>query len=270
MSDHIDHLHHHGVDKESFTPLPKHVHNIKKWKRYFFFSLLPLLVVLISAVGYLQYRELSKEKGSIGTTSDVIQPTQTPVPSFVYQPKNNTSVPIDWELNKSQTCGISLFTPPAEEPYIIPRDPNTLPSARDEEGNYWIYEEFDAELFMFRHLVRAIFKNPEALGSGYVSSAVEIFCANNESGYTTDSLMKKLETDLDDNFSIVQIKETIDDTRWELPVKIVRFQGGMFGNEQYYLFATQTHIYLIRAYGMSSNIDVTSVRDQIFFNLGFE
>ncbi len=269
MADHIDDIHHGGVDIETFTPLPEHVHKVRRWKQIFFMSLVPIAIVLIGGLVYMRYQEYLSQKGSIGTVTDERPPTATPIPS-VTPTEVITGVPMDWSLKKSQTCGITFAIPPDEEPYIIPRDPNTQPSSTDEEGNYWMYEESDSELFMFDNMVRAIFKNPERVGSGYVSAAVEVYCSENSEGYTTDELMKTLETSLNENFSVIKVKEILDDQKWGIPVKMVRFQGGTFGNEQYYLLATDSHIYLIRSFGGSSNSDVTAVRDQIFAQIRFE
>lgn len=269
MADHLDTIHHGGVDTETYTPLPDHIHKVRRWKRIVFMSLVPIVIVIVGGLVYMRYQEYLTQKGSIGTISDKIPPTSTPIPS-VTPNEIITGVPMSWSLKKSQTCGISLSIPPAEEPYIIPKDPNTAPSAADEEGNYWIFEQTDAELFMFKQMARAIFKNPEKPGSGYVSAAVEIYCDENTEGYSTDELMKSLETDLDDNFSVVKVREILDDQKWSLPVKMVRFQGGTFGNEQYYLLATESHIYLVRSYGESVNPDITGIRDQIFLQLRFE
>jgi len=269
MADEIDDIHHSGVNHETFTPLPEHIHKVRRWKQILFMSLVPLTIVIIGFLVYMRYQEYLAQKGSIGTVSDEVLPTSTPIPS-VTPAEIITGVPMDWSLEKSQTCGIYFSIPPAEEPYLIPNDPNTPPTGTDEEGNYWIYEQTDAELFMFKHMARAIFKNPERVGSGYVSAAVEVYCDDNTAGYTTDTLMKTLETSLDENFSIVKVKEILDDQKWDVPVKMVKFQGGTFGNEEYYLLATDSHLYLIRSFGGSSNADVTTIRDQIFSQLRFE
>ncbi len=269
MSDQLEETLQGREDTETYTPLPAHVHKVRRWKQIFFMSLVPLAIIVVGLVVYMRYQEYLAQKGSIGTISDEIAPTATPIPT-VTPTEIITGVPMDWALKKSQTCGISLVIPPAEDPYIIPRDPNTQPSATDEEGNYWIFEESDAELFMFKHMTRAIFKNPERAGSGYVSAAVEVYCDDNQEGYTTDELMVSLETSLNENFSVIRVKEILDDQKWGTAVKMVRFQGGTFGNEQYYLLATNSHIYLVRSFGGSSNTDVTAVRDQIFSQLRFE
>lgn len=269
MTDQIADIHDGGVDRETFTPLPDHVHKVRRWKQIFFMSLIPIAVVIVGGFMYMKYQEYLSQKGSIGTVIDQLPPTATPIPS-VTPTVVITSLPRDWSLKKSQTCGVTFIIPPAEEPYIIPNDPNTPPTGTDEEGNYWIYEQTDAELFMFKDMARAIFKNPERSGSGYVSAAVEVYCASNTDKYTTDTLMKTLETSLDENFSIIKIKEILDDQKWDMPVKLVRFQGGTFGNEQYYLLATDSHLYLIRSFGGTSNTDIIAARDRIFSQLRFE
>jgi len=256
------------------TPLPSHIHQTSHLKRIFFISLIPVVVLGIGVGAYLQYQTyLQNLSGQIGSTSDEHPPTATPVAtlSATLAPYvGSAKIPSDWTLKKSQTCAISIPIPPAEEPYIIPRDPNTRPSALEDEGKYWIFEELDTKLFKFTEMGRAIFKNPEQTGTGYVSSAVEVYCSTNDAGYTTGSLMDELQKDLSDNFSVISVKEVLDDTRWDRPVKVVRFRGGTFGNEQYYLLATETHIYMMKAFGETNDPDVIAVRDEIFNTLRFD
>ncbi|MBP9690791.1 hypothetical protein KBD81_01785 [Candidatus Woesebacteria bacterium] len=258
----------------TFTPLPAHIHKPSHVKRIFFFSLIPLFILGIGVYAYFQYQSyLTNLEGSIGSISDESPPTVTPVAtlSATLAPyAGNKTIPSDWKLEKSKNCAVSMPIPPAEEPYIIPRDPNTPPNALEDEGKYWIFEELDAQLFTFNQMARAIFKNPEKPGAGFVSAAVEIYCAVNDGKYTTASLMKKIENDLVENISVISVKETIDDTQWGFPVKVVRFQGGTFGNEQYFILATSTHLYMIKSFGESSNPDIVSVQDEIFGKLRFE
>ncbi len=222
----------------SYTPLPEHIHPKSQLKRFFLFSLIPLFILRIGVYAYFQYQSyLTNLEGSIGSISDEAPPSVTPIAtlSATLAPyAGNKTIPADWKLQQSKECGVSLPVPPAEEPYIIPRDPNTPPNALEDEGKYWIFEELDTQLFTFKQLARAIFKNPEKPGAGFVSAAVEIYCAQNDGKYTTATLMKQIESDLEENLSVISVKEMIDDTMWGFPVKVVRFQGGTFGNEQYY------------------------------------
>lgn len=274
MTDPLENLHHRKVSHDTFTPLPKHMRPESPFKRIFFISLIPLFIIGIGIAAYFQYQQyLMNLDGAIGSTADEYPPTPTPVAtmSATLAPYvGSKSIPSDWTLKKSQTCGVSLPIPPAEEPYIIPRDPNTPPSALEDEGKYWLYEEIETELFAFNQMVRAIFKNPEAPSAGYVSSAVEVYCADNSDELSTNAFMTQLETDLKDNFSVVTVKEIIDDNKWDRIVKVARFQGGTFGNEQYFLFTTDDHIYMVKAYGETTDPDINAVREEIFAKLRFE
>ncbi len=255
----------------NFTPLPKHLHHKSAQRNLFFLSLVPFLTIVILTIAYFQYQRIQEEKGSIGSIQD--RSTPTPIvstQSAQLDPTPATSLPQSWSLRTSNRCGVSFGLPPAEEPYIVPRDPNTPPATIDDEGKFWMFEEYDSELFLFNTTTRMIFKDPSNPGEGFVSASVEVYCKENDEKLSTESLLEKLHQDLDENVSIVKISETLDDTRWGQPVKAVRFQGGVFGNEQYLLLATPSYMYLIREYGQSTNPDVTTVRQQIMDMISFE
>ncbi|MDA1316868.1 MAG: hypothetical protein O3B87_02470, partial [bacterium] len=195
-----------------------------------------------------------------------VPPTE-PSPSTMVE---QSEVGLDWKRQLNNECGVTFFIPPAEEPYLIPRDPNTPPSPSDDEGKYWTYENYPSNLFMFNHTARVIFKNPEAIGSGYVSASVEVMCAKNTEKFNTESLLEKIKSNLLENFSVVSVASSGDGQLWDRNIKTVVFSGGSFNNDTYNAFATNTHIYLIRYTGESANATVNEVRNTIFHRLGFK
>lgn len=261
------------MNLDCYTPLPKELkpnNSHHEWLHVpivIFFGLVIVVVTLIG--GWYLYN-------NIGLLSSLtMQQNTPPLPSPKQQPTPTLTVEQggvgeDWVRQYNQICNITLFIPPAEEPYLIPRDPNTIPTATDDEGKFWIYEESPQSLFMFDHMVRVIFKNPETLGSGYVSAAVEVLCAPNDQGYSTESLFVKIQNDLLQNFSVISLVSSGEEEVWGRTVKTAVFAGGSFGNETYYLFATDEYIYMIRPIGESNNSLVQQVRDAIFLNVRFE
>lgn len=261
---------------KNFTPLPARFFKYKAFKKAFFLASIPFVFFGVLVAGYIFLVRNTADLGSTGSTSI----SQTPKILENQANESNSqgasvtpvakSVPTDWLIKKSESCGLKMAIPPAQEPYIVENDPNTLPSSTDDEGKLWIYEDIDAELFTFKRLSRAIFKDPQNLGGGFVSSAVEVYCMPNTNAYTSETLENSLSESLADNLSVVKIKESIDDIVWGYPVKFIRFSGGSFGNERFVLFATKKYGYLIRSYGESTNKDITDVRDFIYNTLQFE
>lgn len=238
--------------------------------------MMPFVLTALFTIGFFQYQRTMVQEGAIGSSRDDISATPQPVatasativPSATPVP-TQVSIPRTWSVKRS-ACGVSFPIPPAEEPYIVPPDPNTPPSFEDDEGKRWVFEEAPSEMFLFTQLSRAIFKDPTVTRATYVSGAVDVYCLPNTQKLTTDGLYRKLDADLTGNYSVVKIRESLDDTQWGIPVKKVRFQGGAFGNEEYYLLASAKYLYMIRVYGESTNPDVISARDMIFATLSFQ
>lgn len=260
----------------TYTPLPSHLidspHSIFKAAVLYFFLLVVLTVIGIGG-WYLYYFytapiiQLDTSRETSRSTSTPQPPTATPEATL----QSEFDVPSDWIRKSSDTCAMTLAIPPPEEPYMIPRDPNTPPSSLDDEGKYWIFEEQGASLLMLDHQARALFKNPELPASGYVSSAVEVFCAPNTGGYTTESFMVKIQNDLLENYSVIKLKTVGETQMWGRDVRTASFEGGTFdGRDTYYIFTTQSHLYMVRSYGQSTNYDVRAVRDMILLGLAFD
>lgn len=267
--------HSYCMENTNSTPLPAHLmphkHGINDMFHMpivLFFAIVIVVVTLLG--GWYLYTNAGLIPSS--TPQQAAKPTATLPPSSPTPTRTveEGGVGADWTRQLDSDCGVTLFIPPAQEPYLIPRDPNTPPSATDDEGKYWIYEKNDVNLFLFKRMARVIFKNPEAPGSGYVSGAVEVMCAPNTEKYTTDSLFVKIQEDLLQNFSVISLASSGGANLWGRDVKTAIFQGGSFNDDTYYLFATDSHIYMIRRTGESSNSEVQQVRDNILLNMEFE
>ncbi len=255
------------MDSEHYTPLPEDLRFHHKDRHMFFHVPVMVFFFLITvAVAFIGGWYVYFKQKSPSSPSNTL-PSSEPTPTRAIE---DGGVGPNWTRQLNTECGTTFFVPPAQEPYLIPRDPNTLPTATDDEGKFWIYEDNQSNLFMFNHLARVIFKNPEIPGSGYVSAAVEVMCAENTERYSTESLFVKIQNDLLQNFSVISLASSGEASLWNREVKTAVFKGGTFSNDTYYLFATNSHIYLIRSTGETSNPSVQQVRDSILLNLGFE
>jgi len=261
---------------KNHTPLPDHLleklHSNVKMLVIFFFLMVVLGVVGVGS-WYLYYfytTPLIQVNSQNDEGITVLPSINTQAsPSAVLD--EDATIHNDWSREKSIVCGTTFAIPPIEEPYIIPRDPNTPPSSIDDEGKYWIFEDAGSKLLMLNHMSRAIFKNPELPASGYVSSAVEVYCADNTEKFTTESFFVKIQNDLLQNYSVIKLKTVGGAGLWGREVRTATFEGGTFdANHMYYVFATNTHVYMVRAYGESTNPDVQAIRDQILLGLQFE
>jgi len=264
------------MQEMNYTPLPDHIikkrhSNVKKLFVFFF------LIAVVAGVGigawYLYYFyttpliQTSTNNDNGLTVIPSKNPTATPSAQLAF----DGTIPAEWLREKSLACNTSFRIPPAEEPYMMPRDPNTPPSSIDDEGKFWIYEETDTKLFILTHMVRAIFKNPELPASGYVSSAVEVYCAENDEGFTTESFFIQIQNDLLENYSVVKINTVGGAELWGREVRSATFEGGTFdSNDIYYIFSTNAHVYMVRAFGESANANMQAVRDQILQAVQFE
>lgn len=258
------------------TPLPddlieKRHANVKILLAFFCL----MIVISVVAVGawyiYHFYNTPLIQINSENDESLTILPSKISAVNPSIENTDKGEIPTSWSSKKSIECNTIFRIPPTEEPYIIPRDPNTPPSSIDDEGKYWIFEEYESPLLMLKNVARVIFKNPEFPGSGYVSSAVEIHCAKNNQDFTTESFFVKIQNDLLENYSVIKLKTMGGTKLWEREVRIAKFQGGTFDeNDIYYIFATESHIYMIRLFGETLNSDIQTVRDQILLGLQFE
>ena len=251
---------------KNHTPLPDHLtfkrHSNVKMFLVFFFVFVVLVVV---GVGRWYQVNSQNEEGI------TVLPSKNAAASPSAALDKDLDIPSDWGRDKSLVCNTTFRVPPAEEPYIIPRDPNTPPSSRDDEGKYWIFEDADAQLFTLNHMARVIFKNPELPASGYVSSAVEIYCTENTEKLTTESFFVKIQNNLLENYSVIKLNPVGRARLWGREVRTATFQGGSFdAKDIYYIFATAKHAYMIRSYGETANTDIQAVRDQILLGLTFE
>lgn len=274
MEEFYKHLNENKAPELNFTPLSGDFIKKSRLKKILLFTIIPFIFAGVAISIYLFNLNRFTEKGETGSiykkaveakkinenTAVSPTPTLSPTPGVI---------PSNWTVKKSNTCEITMAIPPAEYPYIIPRDPNTMPSATDDEGKFWIYEDLESDFFMFNRLNRAIFKDPQNPGAVYVSSAVEVYCMPNEKSLGVNDIEKQISESLISNYSVVKIKESIDDVFWGRPAKLVKFTGGSFGDERYILYATSKRAYVIRAYGSSNDKDLNDVRDFILNTIKF-
>ena len=264
------------TDSKNHTPLPDHLiekrHSNVKMLVAFFFVFVVLAVVGVGG-WYLYYFYTTPliQVNSQNEDGITVLPSKNSVASPSASLEQDLDIPSDWGRDKSLVCNTTFRVPPAEEPYIIPRDPNTPPSSLEDEGKYWIFEDSDTQLFTLNHMARVIFKNPELPASGYVSSAVEVYCGVNDKDLTTESFFVQIQNDLLENYSVIKLKTVGGAELWGKEVRSATFEGGTFdADDIYYVFATSSNVYMIRTFGETANTDIQAVRDQILLGLTFE
>lgn len=254
-------------------------------KRFILISAIIIALLAFGIGGYVlgtrKNESASTYKQSPGSTSvPTVQTSPTSIPTEIPAQETST-LPADWTLKLSTTCNVKMPLPPKKAPYYFEYNPNRAPSVTNDEGSgrYWQFEEYEAGMFIFKTTARAIFRTPEE-ASGYVSGDVEVICAPNTVNYTTDSLIAKLESDFskvmytapdtaESNPDAIKIKSKRESIMWGRKVWIVKFQGGMFGNDDHYIFATNKNIYLVRKVARSQNQTVQDTTTKIFTNLQF-
>lgn len=227
------------------------------------FVLLPIIVIiaLVGALGYFIYQNTQLQKSS----GDLLKPSPTADLA--------ANLPLDWTYKQSSICNVKFPLPPKKVPYYSPYDPNRQPSVTSDEssGRFWQFEEYEASMFLFKTTSRMLYRTPEE-ASGYMSGDVEVICTPNTAGYTTQTLMAKLESDLSggsNSDESVGIKSKRSGTMWGQSVMIIKFQGGMFDNSDHYIFATNKNLYLVRKISQSQSQIVKETTDKIFESLQF-
>lgn len=237
-----------------------------------------LTLIFGGAGGYLLGKLQSKPSNDIRlTTQQLPTPTEMnyPTETATIQPntQNASNLPVDWTYQQSNLCNVKFPLPPKKAPYYSEYNPNRQPSVTDDEGSgrFWQFEEYEASMFLFNTTSRIVFRAPEE-ASGYVSGDVEVICTPNTTGYTTQTLITKLESDLsvnDGSAESVTIKSKRNGTMWGQNIIIVKFRGGMFDDSDHYIFATSKNLYLVRKIAMSQNQTVKDTAEKILTNLQF-
>jgi len=151
-----------------------------------------LVGVTLLAVGTAAVVVSNNKKDEDKTSQIVATPTPTSVPTTLQptQVSTNTIVPtltptpVDpyqgWSTKTSSTCNVNFPVPPKQAPYI-------------EGPVYWRYQEMDNAMMFATHMSRVIYSDDPQYGSGNVTGDVEVFCAKNTQGYTTESLYQFVE-----------------------------------------------------------------------------
>lgn len=192
------------------------------------------------------------------TTTLTSTPTSTPITS--YKPQ----IPQGWSVKTSSTCNAKLPLPPKALPYYNGND-------------FWQYEEYETPFLFTEVTSRLIYKDDSSLGSGNVQGDVEVLCAPNTKGYTAESLYtfldKEIKTKKDPGYTFIEkIASKTDSKMWGQDVKILKFQSSQSledPNQEYYLFATRSNIYIVRKITGSTDTNVKNTTNQIFNNLEF-
>lgn len=260
---------------DNFTPIPSsfRIKESRKSSKILFFIALFIIGILVFGIfqrwGIVptQFLQANDKKVTIYK----LFASESPTPEISTQPIQVSDDYIGWSRKTSNICSMGIRIPPAQEPYMTPRDPNTLPSIQDDEGLYWVYDEFETKFFMMSHAVSVIYKNPQRPGSGYVSSGIDVYCAPNLNKFTSDIFFNTLQNNLIENYSIVKIASSIKTQMWGKDVWQVTFSGGSFNSRDvYYIFASRKNIYMVRGYGESENQEVINMRDKIMQSMEFK
>lgn len=230
-----------------------------------------IIIGFLIAGGLFAAYTLGTKTGSTTTQTNDVSPAPSLMTVTTPLPEADT-LPEKWSLQKSSNCNIAIPLPPKEAPYITP---NTTQSEMD-SGAFWQIEERDNSAdsqSLFKKSISTFYRNPNALGSGYIAGIVSVQCSTNTSGLSTDDLFKSYENWFNSlgNSDIVQISNKRVSTKWGRSVWEVYHKGGMYDelNPQYF-FATPTHIYSINQTSMSQDSFVKETTNKIFENLTFQ
>jgi len=187
--------------------------------------------------------------------------------NFVYPSSHNSIVPfvantnIDWSEEFNDKCKVFFQVPPKDE------------SSYDRANRvyYWMLREGDTGRLIFDHNVRVIYDSPDALGSGYIHGAVDVYCSENEKLLNTDQLLVSLKSSLNDsNPGITNVIKTQKKIRmWDRDVYVINLSEE-FGDFDRYMFATSRRLYLIEKISMSDENQVKETTEAIFEKLKFD
>jgi hypothetical protein len=249
--------------EKSIEPTPK-----VKTNKWIFTLLTAVVVISVSAAGYFafQYYQLRQKDGQLQPAPNL---AVTPISESTDQ---NIGLPLNWITKTSAMCNVDFPLPPKEEPYYHPLDPNKTPSLTDDvgSGRYWQFEERENSMFQFTHVATARYANDSEL-SGYISGAVQVFCAKNTDSYDSKQALNQLNFFLaEGQGSVVKIISSNKTTQWNKEVYELTFEGGMFdSNQKHYLFTTSSNWYLVTKIIKTQTETIKDTTNQIFNNLKF-
>jgi len=237
-------------------------------------NLLPMIIVGIVMFllglcgGYLFFANKTQVKQTETTQASptsIQQINPTTSPSDII----TSSIPSDWTIENSKICRVNVPLPPKKVPYYIPK--GTYSNKMD-DGGYWIFDDSPNEgSEWFKHSTSAIFRNPDAGGSGYLAGGVIISCNANVEKLTSEQLANKYLEKYVNPYDILKLKKKESILLWKQNVVALYIEGGMQDgiNPQYFL-ANENGQYLISKDTMSSNIKIKEATDLIFNNLEFK
>lgn len=209
-------------------------------------------------------------KGQPDTFIDSPSTSIAPIPTGVIE---KATLPSGWTYSKSSPCNVLIPLPPKEEPYFIPDNPNTPPSV-DDEGGWWQLEERGSDNptdQFFTGQVIAIFRNPNAMGSGYVPGLVQIFCGPNRENYTTQGFVTDYGKQYTDGtFEGLDFSNQGEINLWGKKVNRASITGGMYSEDDLeYFFATPESLFQVRKVSLSKLQIIKDATEKIFENLQF-
>lgn len=247
------------MDMDFSTPPVPTEGNLVSVSRIIALMVFIVLVTIVGGVAYYlgaQDRTLAQTFRPSSKTS--FQPMPSPLPEFHNtEPEADPTLALstDWRGPRSEPCHVTIPLPPEIPPFV----------ETDNGGASWQFEEYDAHMFFFQKGARVIFRGPNS-ANDYVAGEVEVYCSPNDAGYTTESLMSKLESEMPEGISVAGKSKT---HKWGMPVNIVRFRGGFFNHNDHYIFATPERLYLVRSVVMSPDTKIQATTGLILDNLSF-
>jgi hypothetical protein len=225
---------------------------------------------------HTNYDERSSD-GSRAIIEDAL-PTLTPYPTYQPDPAVVARVPADWIFVKSEKCNVLFPLLPKKPPYYREIDSSTYPPSRiddNDSGRFWQFEEYgsfeDYSSGDGNVTTRTIYRAADEDGSELVAAAVEVTCWFNTNSHTTKTWAMHFEQ-LVLNNPATKVESKQDDNMWGKRVTIGQFVGGLYGiygDDSYYLFATEKHTYKIRTVIGSTTKLTRDTTNKILNNLVF-
>ncbi len=107
-------------------------------------------------------------------------------------------------------------------------------------------------------------------GNDYNPGSVSVFCAPNPENLTLDQILAKLEKDIKSpDLSDFEVIKTGQIIKWGVNAAVVNIVGGMFGEDNAYIFPANGKMYFVQYVSNSQNTPVKDTTKQIFDNLKF-
>lgn len=197
-----------------------------------------------------------------------------PAPSSVSSPQASaapiSSIPENWTYQTGTACDVSIPTPPKSEPYTTNSYPKS-PLVSDNNRFWQLSDNGGSNMFFFKNSSIISFSPIESqeLGNDYNPGSVSIFCASNPDNLTSDQIVSKLEQEMSSNNYDFKVINKGKENKWGIDTDVINIDGGMFGQNDIYIFASGNKMYFTEYSSYSSNQFVKDTTKQIFDNLKF-